>query len=83
MIALVIAESEYPCGNVFGVYDTRDKAMEDLHKKFPNQMEEVDGVLFIRFDKERVDVKFIEFELNTFIQDSLTKCTGCMSLVRS
>jgi hypothetical protein len=75
MIALIIIEEAYPCGNVFGVYETKELAMEDLNNKFPNQV----TPRKIFFNNKMADLKFVEFELNTFVSGSLTQCAGCMS----
>jgi hypothetical protein len=32
MYAIIITEAEYPCGNVYGIFDSMEKAEESVEK---------------------------------------------------
>jgi len=67
MYAIIVTEAEYPCGNVYGIFDSIEKAEESVKN--------------ITIDDDS-EIKIVKFKLNKIIKGSLTGCADCMSCVK-
>ncbi len=68
MYAIIITEAEYPCGNVYGIFDSIEKAEKSVKN--------------IIIDDDNSEIKIVKFELNKLIEGSLTGCADCMTCVK-
>lgn len=83
MYAVLVFECEYPCGNVYGIFDTEEDAInEGLKITLVNTKAAEDDVNKVKkFDDycNIINVRVVEFEKNKIYKNSLTECSGCMS----
>ncbi len=88
VFVICVAESEYPCGNIFGIYLSREaaevamvaqrKVFEDCHEAIDSRCasaKSMDGPLH-----DLTELRIIEVPVNVWLLGSATGCAGCMSI---
>ncbi len=65
MFAILIREREYPCGNIFGIFSSFEKATQAMAK--------------IHNTSKHASIEIIEIEVDIIYPASLTDCANCMT----
>lgn len=81
MFAILVVESEYPCGNIFGIFDTRKKA-EEASKNLIDATLISPGSSYTQEDKDDTRIEIIEIIPNMLYPSSLTGCACCMTNIK-